>query len=603
MAKLSASGLNRNIKHSNNRKYIFRMPIRPICRLAALALMAACQTPDPLPPTAFEASGGTQTETYASGMAQWEALARKYPELELQTYGPTDSGHPLHLAVLSPQRLFDPAELRRQGFRIVLVNNAIHPGEPDGVDASLRLCRSLLQGSPADSLGKTVLAIIPFYNIGGALQRNGTSRVNQEGPEAYGFRGNARNFDLNRDFVKCDTRNAASFAQLFAQWQPDVLVDTHVSNGADYQHVLTYISSQEDKMPAPLGQYMRESLTPALDTALRRAGFPLTPYVNVWGGTPDQGWPQFLDLPRYSTGYAALHHTVGYMTETHMLKPFRERVLATEAFLRALLAHLRDHGQALSDARAAALAQTLAADSLPLAWRLRPDRIQPIDFHGYEGGYKPSEATGLPRLFYDRGKPFRKPVPWQNRYAPAQWAKLPKAYLIPQAWAEVIERLEWNGVQMERLAHDTTLQAVGYWVEGYETSPEPFEGHYPHRNMKVRRAPLAVAARKGDVLVPARQPAARFLAAVLEPESPDSYACWNFFDIVLQRKEGFSPYVFEEKAAALLAGSDSLRRAFEAKRAADPDFAADGYAQLYFLYEHSQFAEAPYRRLPVFRLE
>ena len=71
-----------------------------------------------------------------------------------------------------------------------------------------------------------------------ALNRNSTTRTNQNGPESYGFRGNARNYDLNRDFIKSDTKNAKTFAQIFHLVQPDVFIDNHVSNGADYQYIL-----------------------------------------------------------------------------------------------------------------------------------------------------------------------------------------------------------------------------------------------------------------------------------------------------------------------------------------------------------------------------
>ena len=103
-----------------------------------------------------------------------------------------------------------------------------------------------------------MIVIIPVYNVGGALNRGSYSRANQNGPEAYGFRGNARNLDLNRDFIKCDSRNARSFNRLFNQWKPDVFVDTHTSNGADYQYVMTLISTQKDRLGGALGEFLTQ---------------------------------------------------------------------------------------------------------------------------------------------------------------------------------------------------------------------------------------------------------------------------------------------------------------------------------------------------------
>lgn len=180
------------------------------------------------PTTRFEQSQGRETVTYAEGIDFLKKLTARSPQLHLRPMGPTDSGEPLHLAVFSPTREFEFQKLRRQGHRILLINNAIHPGEPDGVDASLLLLRDLATGKTTlpDHL---VLAVVPFYNVDGALNRGAHSRVNQNGPQEYGFRANARHYDLNRDFTKADSRNARAFAQLFHAVDPDVLVDTHVS--------------------------------------------------------------------------------------------------------------------------------------------------------------------------------------------------------------------------------------------------------------------------------------------------------------------------------------------------------------------------------------
>ena len=133
----------------------------------------------------------------------------------------------------------------------------------------LRLREAATNAKMKKNLENTVLAIIPFYNIGGVHQRGAFSRVNQKGPQEYGFRGNAKNYDLNRDFIKTDSQNMRAFATIFQYWQPDVFVDNHVTNGADYQHVLTYLATQPDKLGGSLGQYLRQSMIPALEKALQ----------------------------------------------------------------------------------------------------------------------------------------------------------------------------------------------------------------------------------------------------------------------------------------------------------------------------------------------
>src|SRR5205085_10849189 len=124
-----------------------------------------------------------------------------------------------------------------------------------------------------------VLAFIPVYNIGGCLNRNSNTRVNQNGPEEYGFRGNSQNLDLNRDFTKCDSKEARSFAQLFHYLNPDIFIDNHVSDGADYQHTMTLITTQYDKL-GTLGTYLKNTFEPAIYSGMKQKGWDMVPYVN-----------------------------------------------------------------------------------------------------------------------------------------------------------------------------------------------------------------------------------------------------------------------------------------------------------------------------------
>ena len=52
-------------------------------------------------PTRFETSNGTQTPTYAEGIAWYQRIAADFKEIDIQTKGLTDSGFPLHLVLYS----------------------------------------------------------------------------------------------------------------------------------------------------------------------------------------------------------------------------------------------------------------------------------------------------------------------------------------------------------------------------------------------------------------------------------------------------------------------------------------------------------------------
>ena len=163
-------------------------------------------------------------------------------------------------------------------------------------------------------------------------------RTNQQGPEVYGFRGNARNYDLNRDFIKADTKNAKAFTKIFRALDPELFIDNHVSNGADYQYTLTHLFTQHNKLGGEAGAYLNETLMPRLQEALKAKQWDITPYVNVFNSQPEKGFTQFMDTPRYSTGYTTLYNTLGMMVETHMLKPYKQRVEGTYELMKSFIA-------------------------------------------------------------------------------------------------------------------------------------------------------------------------------------------------------------------------------------------------------------------------
>ena len=553
--------------------------------------------------TPYERSDGNQTATYHQAIQYYSTLAAKNPRISLSEMGPTDSGRPLHLVLIAdPVPSLD--EVLTDSRSVLLVNNAIHPGEPDGVDASMAFARDLAfdDAHYGDTLKNVIVAVIPLYNIGGALNRNSGTRANQNGPEEYGFRGNARNYDLNRDFIKCDTNNARSFAEIFHQLDPDLFLDTHVSNGADYQHVMTTSHSQKDKLGLRLGRYLEDTFEPQLFSKLKGDGFPTIPYVNSGGQPPERGFSQFLETPRYSTGYTALFQTMGFMTETHMLKPYAQRVRATRAFLDRSTELLAEDGERIQEIRQEDRREYKRQQKVAIAWEVDRNTPSRLEFHGYEASYLPSEVTSGKRLFYDRSKPFVRDIPYYNNYVVSKEVTVPSAYVIPQGWHRVIELMKLNGVRMQRLQKAATVPAGVYHIEDVTTRSTPYEGHYFHDDVTAQKQIERVSLNVGDVIIPVTQDKARYIVETLEPEAMDSLFRWNYFDTILQRKEYFSPYIFEDSAKQMLSKDPDLAAEFEKRKREDRGFAANRRAQLTFLYERSNNAEHAYHRYPIIRL-
>ncbi len=551
------------------------------------------------PVTVFEQSQGKESATHAQCMAYYEQLAAKYKTVQIKTMGPTDAGIPLHIVLFSADQQFNVATWKNK--LVIFVINGIHPGEPDGIDASMLLLRDLASGK-IKAPSNVVLAVMPVYNIGGALNRNSFSRVNQDGPLAYGFRGNSQNLDLNRDFIKSDTKEAVSFAKIFHWLNPDIFLDNHVSDGADYQYTMTLLTTQHNKLGGDIGKYLHETFEPSLFKGMDQKGMTMTPYVSFEEGNPEKGWSYFYDPPRYSSGYAAVFQTLSFLTETHMLKPFDQRVKQTYEFMQTLIEQASSQATAIKQARLSSINAVKNQIDFGVSFKVDTSRYDLINFMGYETGKKPSGVTGVDRMYYDRTKPFTKKVKFYNYAIADKIVHKPKAYLIPQGWYKIIDLLEANSVQMKRLEKDTSIAVEVYHIDDYKTSTRLFEKHYRHTDTKISIQQQTIAFRKGDYIIQTGQPADRFLVETLEPIGDDSYFSWNFFDAILQQKEGYSNYRWEDVAASFLASQPALQQQLEEKKKVDPKFAASANAQLDFVYKSSPYYEPAHLRYPIYRV-
>ena len=550
--------------------------------------------------TPYEKSGKKETATYDQAIAHYTSLTKSYSQAKLLSYGTTDFGKPLHVLVLSRDKIFDPIAVRKANKRILLINNGIHPGETEGIDASMMLARDLLKDNllPKD----VVICIIPIYNIDGSFNRTGTSRANQNGPVAYGFRGNSKNYDLNRDFIKSDSQNSLAFQKIFNTWQPEIFVDTHTSNGADYQYTMTLIPTHKDKMNPILAGYLNGTMLPSLYEKMAAVGYEMTPYVNSVEETPDEGITGFLESPRYSTGYTTLHNTIGFMPETHMLKAYEKRVDATYKLLKIYIDIVERDAKLIGENKKKADEEVARQQNFALEWKLNNKVFEMFDFKGYAAKYKPSEVSGLDRLYYDRAEPYTKPIKYWNTFEASTTITKPKAYIIPQAWSKVIALLKLNNVKVATLAADQKIAAESYYIADYKTGTKPYEGHYLHSAVKLNPVKESLQYYKGDYVVFVDQPTNRYIVETLEPQGMDSFFTWNFFDSVLSMKEHFSAYVFEDTAAELLKKDPLIKKKLEEEKGKNPDLAKNAAAQLEFVYKNSSYFEKTYNRYPIARI-
>jgi hypothetical protein len=563
---------------------------------ASRALVAAADDPWITP---AEQSGLERTPTYDETVAWLARLDEAAPQIALQSIGRSPEGREIWMAVVSKEGAQAPDELAANGRPTLLAHAGIHSGEIDGKDAGLMLLRDLtVGGSLAPLLDRVNLLFVPILNVDGHERSSRFARINQRGPEEMGWRTNARNLNLNRDFTKLDTPEVRALVAALGRWKPELYVDLHVTDGADYQYDITFGWNGPHGHSPAIATWLDGVLRPELDRALRQAGHVPGPFVNYLDELePEKGVVEWTAPPRFSNGYGDLVHLPAILVENHSLKPYPQRVLGTRVLLEEMLATLGARGAQLRAAIAADRARRPA--EVPLAWAPAEGEPATIDLAAIRSRVDESPISGG-KVVRWLGEPETRRLPFVRFTRPATVATRPRAYWIPPAYAEVIDRLRAHGVVMEIYEEPLEVEVETDRLSDVVLADEPFEGRLA---VKATATPERRRERMpaGSARVPTDQPLGDLAIALLEPASGDSFFQWGFFLDCLQRTEYAEAYVMEPTARAMLAADPALVAEFETKLAADPEFAADPRARLDFFYRRTPYYDERALLYPVAR--
>lgn len=537
-----------------------------------------------------------QTFMYPDLIRHYEALDAASDHAVLIELGVSDAGFPIHALVIADEPVHaGNVDAMRESRYVLAVNNGIHPGESCGVDASLHLVNRWL--THPEDLNDVMLVVVPMYNIGGALNRSCCTRANQNGPESQGFRGNARNYDLNRDLIKADTRNTFALYELFNRFDPEIFIDTHSTNGADYPYEMTLITSPWQKYPEALQPMVREADS-LMYKKMEERHVPMSPYVNVFGRAPDDGFELFKEGAIYTTGYAALTGAVAFVTEAHMLKPYGVRVHATYEFIEGAIELTQWKGGRIREAKQKARSEEFKQYSID--WNVDTGHFDILHFRAFEHGMKTSEVTGATRLYYsDEEK--EMDIPYYNRLTASRTVDVPEVYYVPVGQWDILTRLKAAGVRMDTLVHlpELELMVEQPVVDRYTYAGYVYEGHHLFSDFQWH-SELTYLPAGSYVEVSTNQPMGRYIVEALHPDGPGSFVRWDFFSIRFQQKEHYSAYVFEDTAAEMMRNNEELRDRFENRLSNDPEFKASPEAQLDFIYKNSPYYEDAHMRLPYY---
>jgi hypothetical protein len=328
--------------------------------------------------------------------------------------------------------------------------------------------------------------------------------------------------------------------------------------------------------------------------------------------------------PRFSTGYFPQRNRFTVLVETHSWKDYPTRVRVTRNTIIALTQLVRAHGarwreRALqADARASQLEGKPVDLDYATGWREPTNRltaaddaaggdphVETIEFRGYAYTREPSPISGEPVTVYDPSAPQIWRVPFRRNTTPSLIVQAPRAgYVVSAGHAhEIGERLACHGIAFETLrAPMQDKQVDCFRIERADFAPTPFEGRQRvalHGAWRSERQDVAA----GALFVPIAQPLARLVMALLEPQAPDSFAAWGFFNAWLEQKEYLEPYVIEIIAQDMMSRDARLAREFERKLADDQAFAADPNARREFFARRHPSWDQRFNLYPVFRLE
>ncbi|NVO20218.1 MAG: peptidase M14 [Bacteroidetes bacterium] len=557
--------------------------------------------------TYFENSGGMRTPRYAETVEYCQKLARTFPQVHYLSFGLSPQGRDLPLLIVDKGGNSTPASVAASGNAVLLVQACIHSGECDGKDAGLMLLRDILTKKELNSLlDHVTILFIPIFNVDGHERFGPYNRINQNGPEEMGWRVTAQNLNLNRDYMKADAPEMQAWLKLYNSWLPDFFVDCHVTDGADYQYVLTYALETQGNMEKNLSNWTANVCDNYLRKEMESRGYPIFPYVQFrnWHD-PRSGLVSRPAPPMLSQGYTLVQNRPGLLIETHMLKPYKTRVESTYSMLELVIRLLDKEYTNLKKLEKAADEYTsgkeFRSEPFPVNWEESFADCVMSDFKGFEYTMDTSDLSGGLWFKYDRSKPATWKIPTFDKARIDATVNLPEAYIIPPEWGVVIDRLKLHGVRMEPLKKEASIQVRMSRFNNVKWREGSYEGRHKV-SYQVTDSVQAFTFPAGSMLVDMNQRSARVVAHLLEPKSPDSFASWGFFDATMEQKEYFESYVMETEARRMLAADPILKKEFESLKATDKKFASDPEAILYWFYSKTPWLDSHFDLYPVGRI-
>jgi hypothetical protein len=486
--------------------------------------------------TRAERTNYVETSRYEDVVNFLNTVAKSSRIVHYTTFGYTFEGRALPLAVVGRVADASPRAVRASGKLRVYIQANIHAGEVEGKEAMQALVRDIAAGQHQQWLDSMVLLVAPIYNADGNERVTLTNRGPQNGPiGGMGIRANAQGLNINRDNIKLDTPEARSMVKLLNDYDPQVMLDLHTTDGSRHAYHLTWEIPNNPAVDPAITKMAAEEWLPAVSQAIQKKdGWVLHSYGDVGGQAPDRVWTTVEDLPRYTHNYWGLRNRFGILSETYSYLTFQERIATAARFVEEILDFANANAARLRKIAEDADTHSIVGQRLSLRSRVKRSGMKAEILMG-ETADEINPYSGERML---RRLDVRKPEQmWlETTFESTESERVPSAYYIPAALASAVERLRAHGIRIERLDQPVTVPLEQFRISTNQVAPQAFEKHQ-ERTVTGQYEITERTIPAGSYRVPMNQPLARLAFYLLEPRSNDGLLTWNFIDDALKNSD------------------------------------------------------------------
>lgn len=522
----------------------------PFWTMLLCLFQAASAPPVTGPQTVAEQSAYQATSRYQDVVDFCNQLTEKSKVVRQAVLGTSAEGRKIPLLILADPPISTPEEAAKSGKLVVYLQGNIHAGEIDAKEALLMLARDIALAPKHPLLKDLIVVIAPIFNPDGNERLSRTHRPGQAGPELTGTRTNAQGLDLNRDFVKLESPEVRALVRFLNQWDPAVIVDGHTTNGSRHRFLVTFEGPRSLAGDQAVANFVRDDMLPAVSKDLKKSGDIDSFFYGTFTSGRD-GWQTVPGTPRYGIHYAGLRNRIGILSESYAYASFKDRVRGSREFMRGLLVYCAANKEKIQKLLKTARESVTAAAKDPksagvVTLRQREVSLkQKVAIKGFEEEIKDGRKVAT-----DRPKDYT--VDYLGAAESVQTVPRTGIYLIPAAFEKAIENLQRHGITVEQLREDIDLPLEVYKIDKIDRAASAFQNHQTIR-LEATSRELTRRVPAGIRVVRMSQPLGSLAAYLLEPQSQDGLATWNFFDQGLQVGSEY-PVVRVGEQAPLLTG-------------------------------------------------